>query len=292
MGIFSDKEFEITKRELGVSIIVIALLWTLGIYIAGLIEQHIFDTNEKYDKAIQITESEKFNYALNTDFGHVFAYGDLNAVGVAGDSSVNGYMAVIRKLQKEVKHYRDSTYKCGSKTCSKRVSYWTWETKSTALFHVDSVEFMGSKINYRIFPTPKEDFLEYKKIDRRTRYAYYVQKLQYKGTLFAEVHKDTLLDASFHPDKDIESAYKELRISEKSKNAFWAIFVAVLVFLTYRFYKADNLWLYPARKKEIREKIKEQRRLLLMSKEQRRQLMTSKKNNTSTAPDSKTSVGS
>lgn len=66
---------EITKREVLVSISIIAILLLTGFFISGKISQYEMDQNEVYNKAIQIDTQEMFEYGMRTDVGNAFVYG-------------------------------------------------------------------------------------------------------------------------------------------------------------------------------------------------------------------------
>jgi hypothetical protein len=56
----TDDEMEITKREIIVSISIIAVMIVIGLLISGGIEDHQSDLNAKYNKAIHITTMKRY----------------------------------------------------------------------------------------------------------------------------------------------------------------------------------------------------------------------------------------
>ena len=67
---FDFGDFEITKREILVSISIIAVLLLIGFIISGKISDHLMDKNEKYNKAVKIKEQDLFEYGMRTDIGN------------------------------------------------------------------------------------------------------------------------------------------------------------------------------------------------------------------------------
>ena len=77
---------EITKREVILSISIIAIGLILGIIISGKLSDRAKDKNSIYNKATHIESKELFEYAIRTDIGNAFVYGDLISLGVASGS--------------------------------------------------------------------------------------------------------------------------------------------------------------------------------------------------------------
>ena len=55
---FDFGNFEITKREILVSVSIVAIMLLIGVLIAGKISDYQLDKNEKYNKAIKIESQE------------------------------------------------------------------------------------------------------------------------------------------------------------------------------------------------------------------------------------------
>lgn len=60
---FDFGNFEITKREILVSVSIVAIMLLIGVLIAGKISDYQLDKNEKYNKAIKI-ESQELEYRI------------------------------------------------------------------------------------------------------------------------------------------------------------------------------------------------------------------------------------
>ena len=59
---FDFGNFEITKRDILVSVSIVAIMLLIGVLIAGKISDYQLDKNEKYNKAIKIESQELFEY--------------------------------------------------------------------------------------------------------------------------------------------------------------------------------------------------------------------------------------
>lgn len=241
---YNRHEFEITKREIVVSIGFIAIFWIIGIFIGNQIDRWIFDTNEKYNKAVQLTENEKFDYALKTNFGYTFAYGDLNSNNTIGDGVVDGYMAIDRKLEKYTMHTKLVCTGSGkTRSCHTKV-YWTWDYQKTDRYNVNSVNYMGHDFRFSEFPIPDKRYLKTVSCGHNLRHVYYVNDIHYKGTLFANVQKHTITEAEFKPNVTINEAVEKYSVGIGYKLAFWIPYVLLIIGLTIGFYYLENKWLY------------------------------------------------
>jgi len=243
-GYRSGHDFEVTKREIVVSIGFIALFLILGLFIGNQIDKWIFDTNEKYNKAAQLSENEKFDYALKTNFGYIFAYGDLNSIGTVHDENINGYMAINRNLEKYTRHTRTETYKCGKSTCTRTRVYWTWDHQRTDKFSVSNVNYMGREFRYSQFPIPDKRYLKTVRCGHNLRYVYYVNDVHYRGTLFTNANNNTINESEFKPGVTIDNALEKYQVGIGYKLAFWIPYIILLIALTIGFYYLENKWLY------------------------------------------------
>ena len=61
---FDFGNFEITKREILVSVSIVAIMLLIGVLNAGKISDYQLDKNEKYNKAIKIESQELFEYGM------------------------------------------------------------------------------------------------------------------------------------------------------------------------------------------------------------------------------------
>ena len=87
---FDFGNFEITKREILVSVSIVAIMLLIGVLIAGKISDYQLDKNEKYNKAIKIESQELFEYGMRTNAGNAFVYGDLKAVDTVTYPGIGG----------------------------------------------------------------------------------------------------------------------------------------------------------------------------------------------------------
>ncbi|MCQ2096438.1 MAG: hypothetical protein MJY87_00655 [Fibrobacter sp.] len=240
---------EITKREILVSIFFLAILWTIGVLAGNKIDECVFDNNEKYLKAVEITKPSEFKYALKTNIGHLLAYGELKSVGTVSDDHAKGYMMIERRKELRRPHTRTIREKCGDRTCSRKETSYSWEEVGREKQSVTSVKFLDYEFNLSQFPVPEPHFLDTYEVGFDARYQYYVIDSLYTGTLYTNAHDNMLSNMKFKEKLNISETKEDYVVTSEYKIMFWAPFIAFLVVLTYGFYFFENKWLYTHKKK-------------------------------------------
>ena len=120
---------EIKPREIAFSVAIVFVMVALGFLLGSKISDHIAETNEEFTTATQITDDQQFQYALDTDFGNVIAYGNLVAVQPVSADDLDGEYAQMTKITEQyTMHTRVVTYTDGKgHTHSRTEVYWTWD---------------------------------------------------------------------------------------------------------------------------------------------------------------------
>ena len=92
---------KITKREILASITIIAVMFLIGNLISGKIESSQIEKNSEYYQATKITDSEMFQYGMNTDLGNAFVYGDLRVVDSVTYPEIGGAYLCVEKVDRK-----------------------------------------------------------------------------------------------------------------------------------------------------------------------------------------------
>ena len=92
---------EIKPREIAFSVAIVFVMVALGFLLGSKISDHIAETNEEFTTATQITDDQQFQYALDTDFGNVIAYGNLVAVQPVSADDLDGEYAQMTKITEQ-----------------------------------------------------------------------------------------------------------------------------------------------------------------------------------------------
>lgn len=238
---------EITKREIIASISIICFMLLIGLWIHNLINQHVTDKNEMYNKAIHIESKDLFEYSMNTNVGNAFIYGDMVALKPVSYDEIDGeYMYLKKVKERYTQHTRIVSYKCGKSTCHRTEHYWTWDVVKRDYKMVDKVNFLDHEFNFNQFATPNTTHIKTIKTSPRVRYKYYGVPTELTGTIFANLKDgDIGENVKLHENLDSQATYEYLLHSGKyGLIAFWIIWLCLIGGAVYGFYYLENDWLY------------------------------------------------
>lgn len=235
---------EITKREVITSIAIIAIMLTIGFLIGDKIEDYQNDKNAKYWKAEQISDTELFQYGMDTSAGNAFIYGTLQAEDPVTYKELGGKYMYIEKVEEHyTRHTRTVTTGSGKHRHTKVEHYWTWDLVGSEDKTCKNLKFLGIQFDSKKVKMPGADYIETIKESSRIRYKYYGVKAEVKGTLFTKMSKGTISDKSdFYQNMEIEETIERLTSGEE-KIIFWVVWIIMTVLAVIGFYYLDNKWL-------------------------------------------------
>lgn len=238
---------EITKREIIASVGIVCIMLVIGLWIHGLIVQHVTDKNEMYNKAIHIESKDLFEYGMNTNVGNAFVYGDMIALNPVSYKELEGeYMYLKKVKEKYTQHTRVVSYKCGKSTCTRTEHYWTWDVVGREYKMVDKVKFLDNEFNFNQFYVPATYHIDTIKTSPRVRYKYYGMPTELKGTIFANLKDGNIGEGvMLYENKDTQTTYElVLHRSTYKLVAFWVVWLCLIGGAVYGFYYLENDWLY------------------------------------------------
>lgn len=235
---------EITRRELAASVTIITLMLLLGFVIAGKLEQHQVDKNSEYYKAVQITDTNLFQYGMDTDLGNAFVYGDLEAVDPVTYPEIGGEYLYVKKVKERyTMHTRTVTITVNGKSQTRTEIYWTWDAVGSEEIHSQTIRFLSVEMDYRKIQRPGTDHIKTIKESSHIRYVYYGCKTRYAGTIYADLRNGTIPDETqFYEGREINEVIESLT-SGIGVNIFWIVWIALIGAIVFRFFYADNYWL-------------------------------------------------
>lgn len=236
----------ITKREIIVSIAIVAIMMLFGFMISDSITDARLDKLQEYNTALKIpnNNTELFQYAIDTDVGNVFVEGKLKFLDPVSIDDIEGkYSYISRELEKYTKHTRVVTYVVNGKTRTRTETYWTWD-------HVKTDEWESKQINFNgvDFPTnkieiPSSRYHSKASCGYHLRYVYYVRDIEWQGTLYAKIKDHTFESRSdFRADVDIEKMLEYYTVFNWLW-VFWPLWILLTGGLVFVFYYIDNNWL-------------------------------------------------
>lgn len=235
----------ITKREVICSIVIICIMAVIGLLIGEEIDEQKQVKSQEYNQALRIrNDSEQFGYAMRTSAGNAFVYGDLEAVEPVRHKNIEGIYAYIREIREEYRmHIRTytTTDSKGRRQTHTQV-YYSWDAVDEKIWHCDHLRFCGYDFDYDQIGLPEPKYVDMSYESSKVRFVYSASDEKYTGTLYAKAAADTIVDAKFYSEMDIDQTIKYLE-SGKWKTVFvilWSILTAAAVF---GFCYLDNEWL-------------------------------------------------
>ena len=241
-------DFVITKREVLVSVSIIAILLMIGVWISGGITEARLDADEMYNKAVKIDTADLFEYGMRTNIGNAFVYGDLKAVDTVTFPEIGGEYMYVRKItERYTRHTRTvtktRTVNGKTQTYTTTEVYWSWDEIDRESHTCDEVTFLGVVFDSEKFDIPSENYIGRIKESSRIRYEYYGTGTEHVGTIFTDLRDDTITDGTnFYEDMTIDETVEWLKAIDWTVG-FWIIWIIVIGGCVYGFFYIDNRWL-------------------------------------------------
>lgn len=246
---------EITKREIIVSMAITAFMLIIGFIISGKITDSQNDRNDEFQKAVHITDSEIFQYGMETNVGNAFIYGDLQAVDTVTFDEIGGEYLYVEKIKERYEnHEREVTKKDkDGKKHKVKEEYYKWDTESRESKHVEEISFCGIVFPYGKISLPGDKYIDTIRGDRewswksgefvKVRFKYYGVYTNHTGTIYTWLSDNTISDNSpFYKDCTIEQAL-EMCTSNYGNVIFWIAWILFIGVCVYGFFYLENRWL-------------------------------------------------
>jgi hypothetical protein len=237
---------EITKREVLFSVCIIAVLLIIGFSISSAISSRIADSNEQYYKAVKITDTDLFQYGMDTNVGNAFVYGELKAVDPVTYDEIGGkYMYVKKVKERYTMHTRTVTYKVGNHTQTRTEHYWTWDCIGVDDKKCKNIKFVDIQFPVGKIEISSSDYITTIKESSHIRHKYYGTPEVLEGTIFTSLKDGTITDNSqFSTNKKIQETMESyVQTNHIFLYLFWLVWIGLIVFVVYLFYALENKWL-------------------------------------------------
>lgn len=239
---------EITKREVIVSIAIVAVMLIIGFFISDKISDWQNDKNAEYQKAIHIEDTEMFRYGMDTSIGNAFVYGYLKAVDTVSYPEISGEYMYLEKIKerytmhtRQVAHTRTVNGK--TQTYYTTETYWTWDRVGKDELLAKELSFCGVKFPIKKISLPSSDYIETIRESSNVRYKYYGVGTEYVGTIFTNLRDGSISDESrFFEDYTIEQALDSCT-SGIGTVIFWICWILLICVSVGGFCYLENRWL-------------------------------------------------
>lgn len=240
--------FTITKREIIFSIVIIAVMAIFGIMIHGVINDSLMLKYQEYNTALQINEdTDMFQYAMKTNVGNSFVYGELKAIDTVTYPEIGGKYSYVEKVkEKYTMHTRvvtkTRTVNGKTQTYTETEIYWTWDTVDSWSQHCNKISFLNVEFDYGKIPLPSSGYITTIQESGTIRYQYYGAPTSCVGTIYSDLRNNTINDTKFYQDKTIDKTIEYLETGCELV-LFWIGWVILTGILVFVFIYIDNRWL-------------------------------------------------
>lgn len=243
-------DFKITLREIIASVAIVAVMILIGFVIAGKIETHQIDKNAEYYKAVHITDSEMFQYGMNTNLGNAFVYGSLSAVDPVTFPELGGEYLYVEKVEEHYnRHTRMVTKtKTNSKgeteTYEEEEVYYSWDYYDSWEQHSEKISFCGIEFDYSKIKCPGSRYIKTEQgFLSNIRFVYFGCLTKYDGTIYTDLRDNTMSDGShFYQNQNIDETVKQLTTGYGTV-MFWLFWIVLTGGAVFGFCYLDNRWL-------------------------------------------------
>lgn len=242
---------KITKREKIASIAIVSVMMIIGFFISSKIMDYKNDKNAEYQKAVQIEDSELFQYGMDTNIGNAFVFGKLEAVDVVTFDEIGGEYLWIEKIEE---HYNPHTRivtktrtnaQGKTETYTETETYYSWDYHDSWEKHSSRIRFCGQEFDYGKIALPSGEYIDTIKESflSNVRYKYYGVSKEYTGTIYTRLLDGTISEQSnFFTDCNPEQALKHYT-SGGETILFWVVWVILIAGCVVGFCYFDNRWL-------------------------------------------------
>lgn len=236
---------EITKRELVVSISIVAIFLIIGILISGRLNEVVMDANEKYYKALKVDTKDVFQYGMDTSIGNAFIHGDFEAIDTVGYPEIDGEYLYIKKVkEKYTMHTRTITTTVNGKVKTRTQTYWTWDVVGSEEKQSKEVSLLGIKFNTSQFNIPHGEYITTTKESSHVRYKYYGYPAKSNVTIFTRLSGGNIESSNIPVYKDLNIEETIEALEEKHGVVlFWVFWSVITWSVVFGFYYLDNNWL-------------------------------------------------
>ena len=249
-------DFKVTKREIIVSISIIAIMFLFGVLISGKISEHQRDMNEIYNKAIHIEDNaDLFKHAMDTNSGNAFVHGTLETVDTVSLPEIDGTYMYLRKVEQWYERHEEWVTKKDSngKEYKEKKVWYQWDTKHSEEWHSKYIKFCGIEFPYGTIDTPNSYSIETIKGDKqwswysgemvKTRFCYYGTDVTHEGTIYAELKNGIIPNGTdFYKDMNIKDVLNR-KLSGGGEIIFWFVWILLTCGCVYGFVYLENNWL-------------------------------------------------
>ena len=242
--VFDFGDFDITKREIIGSVIIIVFWFILGFLISEKITEEISDKQKEYNQALQIDSRQLFEYGMQTNVGNAFVFGTLKAFDPVSFSEIGGqYLNVEKTLEIYTRHEIEveHTDSDGNKYYTTEV-YYSWDEEDWESKHSNKITFLDVEFDYSKIKYSNMQYIDTIYETSDSRWVYYGTPPECSGTIYTNLCDGTISNTKLHPNMDIEETLQSYN-RNYGDVSFKFLWFVLLILGLYGFYYLDNEWL-------------------------------------------------
>ena len=246
---FDFGDFSISKREILISIVIIALMLVFGIMIHGSIEDSLMLKHQEYNLALQIDNNkDMFEYGMSTNVGNAFVYGTLECLDPVTYEEIGGEYSYVEKVKERYTRHTRTVTKTrtlpngDTQTYTEEEVYYTWDKVDSWSKTATKISFVGVEFAYGEINFPSSSYIETIKESSKIRYKYYGAPIKSSGTLYTKLENNTINNSKFHAGMSIADTHKYYT-SNAGLVFFWIGWILFTGLLVFAFVYIDNHWL-------------------------------------------------
>ena len=245
-------DWEITLREVLFSLLILGISAFLGFLVHSWIDKKVESSNLQYRQAVAITSPDEFRHAMDTDVGHAFVRGKVEAVTPVTNKLVKGeYLSIHVRHQKYQRHTRVVTYTTYDSKGRPHVhhrteTYWSWDTVRTSTTNSPKVVFCGSEFPYGKFHYNcgrEEETIVGGGLFNNERDIVCTRKDGFTGTMFGDLRNGSFKGTATLVGMVIEEYRKNETECVWPYVMFWVMWIVLTGFALFLFYFLENSWL-------------------------------------------------
>lgn len=241
---------EITKREIVVSIAIIAIMLVIGFCVSGKINDYQNDRNAEYQKAVHIENPELFQHGMDTNVGNAFVYGDLEAVDTVTFEEIGGKYLYVEKVEEHYNRHTRIVTKTRTRsdgtteTYTEEEVYYSWDYYNSWEKHSEKIRFLDIEFDYEKIQRQVSHYIDMRQeFLSDVRFIYYGVASKHTGTIYTRLSDGTILDNSRFFDGMTADEALEKCVSNGEGVAFWIVWVCLIIACVCGFCYLDNRWL-------------------------------------------------
>lgn len=244
--LYDGGDWEITRREVLFSIIIVIVMVCIGSLIGSVVDNNANEAKQKYQHVLVIDNDDAlFQYGIRTDVGDVLCHSTLSAVDPVSLGSESNRMYIREVLERYTMHTGTYTTTDGKgHTTTHTYTYWTWDHVSEKSSHSNQMIFAGVTMAYGKIAMPGAHYTKIVRCGYHLRHVYYVIDKINSGVLYTHLDNNGYTHGKWYNLSSAASTKESLMEgTQRWIVIFWVIWVIAILVLTGVFYWLPNDWL-------------------------------------------------